>query len=238
MAICARLPRMSSRHKALSNGIEALISRMIALGPAANLPPHIWLEPEVSRLSITLSATLVLLLAGCDRGAPEPAQGEAASPAPPAAKPLTAGAIDRSHAGEAMPELDLVNPTGKAFDQGDLEGRPVLLNLWATWCAPCVKEMPLLDDLVLEEPKLTVLTASQDMGPPEEVAEFFEKEGLEHLKPWIDREGALGMAFGGGLPVTVLYDARGKEVWRVTGDLDWGAPDVRGALEEGIRSEG
>ncbi|WP_375289396.1 TlpA family protein disulfide reductase [Qipengyuania sp.] len=133
-----------------------------------------------------------------------------------------------------MPTLDLVDPEGKAFNPADIENRPVLLNLWATWCAPCVKEMPLLDDLVLEEPKLTVLTASQDMGPPADVQKFFEKEGLERLKPWIDREGALGLAFGGGLPVTILYDSDGKEVWRVVGDLDWGAPDVRGALDEAI----
>lgn len=191
----------------------------------------------MSRLSLTLAAVLALSLAGCDRGAPsnsQQADAQDGSAAPTGSGPLDVGAIDRSHAGEAMPALDLVDPAGKAFDPDSLSGRPVLLNLWATWCAPCVKEMPLLEALASEERGLKVLTASQDMGPPETVTAFFQKEGLERLEPWIDREGALGFEFGGGLPVSVLYDAQGKEVWRVTGDLDWGAPDVRGAIAEGL----
>lgn len=187
-----------------------------------------------SRLSLTVPVTLALLLAGCDRGAPEPAQPAAPAAATPAAKPLGVGAIDRSHAGAPLPALDLVDPAGRPFDRSTLKDRPLLLNLWATWCAPCVREMPLLDALAGEERRLTVLTASQDLGGADKVLAFFEKEKFERLQPWIDREAALGFQFGGGLPVSVLYDAKGREVWRVTGDLDWADPQVRGAIDEAL----
>jgi thiol-disulfide isomerase/thioredoxin len=181
-----------------------------------------------------------MLLAGCDRAAPEPAQGTAdpataATQAALAAKSKGVAAIDRSHAGTPMPALDLVNPASdEPFDPSTLAGKPVLLNLWATWCAPCVKEMPLLEALAGEERRLKVLTASQDLGAPDKVLTYFEKEQFQRIEPWLDKEGALGFHFGGGLPVSVLYDAAGKEVWRVTGDLDWADPQVRGALDEAL----
>jgi thiol-disulfide isomerase/thioredoxin len=211
---------------------------MIALGPAANLPPHIALEPVpvsvTSRFSVTLAVALMLPLAGCDRAAPGPAQ-ESAEPAAMASKSKGAASIDRSHAGEPMPALDLINPASKEpIERSDYAGKPVLLNLWATWCAPCVKEMPLLEALAGEERRLKVLTASQDVGAPEKILPYFEKEQFQRIEPWFDREGALGFHFGGGLPVSVLYDADGKEVWRVTGDLDWGDPEVRGAIDEAL----
>src|SRR3546814_4370546 len=77
MATCAFEATMSWRHSALSKGIEALISRMIALGPSANLPPHITLELPVSlRLSLTVLAS-TLLLAACASGADDPAKPQA-----------------------------------------------------------------------------------------------------------------------------------------------------------------
>lgn len=137
-----------------------------------------------------------------------------------------------------MPPLPIVNPASNApFDRASLDGRPVLLNLWATWCAPCVKEMPLLEALAGEERGLKVLTASQDLGQPEKVLTYFEKERFQRLEPWLDKEGELGFHFGGGLPVSVLYDSKGREVWRVTGDLDWADPAVRGAIDEALPAQ-
>ena len=94
--------------------------------------------------------------------------------------------------------------------------------------------MPLLESLAGEERRLKVLTASQDVGAPEKILPYFEKEQFLRIEPWLDKEGTLGFHFGGGLPVSVLYDANGKEVWRVTGDLDWADPEVRGAIGEAL----
>ncbi len=176
-----------------------------------------------------------MLLGGCDRGASQAAQETAPATREPAQKPKGAAAIDRTHAGEPIPKLALINPaTKEPFDPASLAGKPVLLNLWATWCAPCVKEMPLLEALAGEERRLKVLTASQDLGQPDKVLTYFEREQFQRIEPWLDKEGALGFHFGGGLPVSVLYDAKGREVWRVSGDLDWGDPEVRGALDEAL----
>ena len=186
----------------------------------------------MSRLSVTLALALMLPLAGCDRGASDTAQG---TPTEPAVKAKGVASIDRSHAGEPMPDLPLVNPASDApIDKSEFAGKPVLLNLWATWCAPCVKEMPLLEALAGEERRLKVLTASQDVGAPEKILPYFEKEQFQRIEPWLDKEGTLGFHFGGGLPVSVLYDAQGKEVWRVAGDLDWADPQVRGAIDEAL----
>src|SRR3954447_19250838 len=103
IATCALLAAMSCRQSALSKGIEALISRMIAAGPSAKRPPHIWLEPAMPSLPL-LSFTLpiVLLVAGCDRqsGGNSQPKETAASAAPTAEdEAALTGTLDRSHAG-------------------------------------------------------------------------------------------------------------------------------------------
>ena len=135
-----------------------------------------------------------------------------------------------------MPALNVSDPSGASLNLGALQGEPVLLNLWATWCAPCVKEMPLLDALADDyEGRLRVVTVSQDMGDPARVSAFFERGGYRHLQPWIDREAALGFALGDTvLPTTVLYDASGQEVWRVRGDFDWAGEEARSAIDTAL----
>lgn len=137
-------------------------------------------------------------------------------------------------AGTLMPAANVVDPDGRTLNLAALQGTPVLLNLWATWCAPCVKEMPMLDDLGADYDEMVhVITVSQDMGGPEKVAEFFKQNKLAYLEPWMDPENNLGFALGGGsLPTTVLYDASGREVWRVRGDFDWSGEAARAAIDE------
>lgn len=135
-----------------------------------------------------------------------------------------------------MPASNMTNLAGRELNLGALQGTPVLLNLWATWCAPCVKEMPLLDQLATEyDEQLHVITVSQDMGSPEKVRQFFEENELEYLESWMDPENRLGFELGGGsLPLTVLYDSSGREVWRVAGDYDWSSEEARAAIDEAI----
>ena len=138
-----------------------------------------------------------------------------------------------------MPAANLTDPSGRELNLGALQGTPVLLNLWATWCAPCVKEMPLLDDVAASyDEQLHVITASQDMGSPEKVSAFFAERNLEYLEPWLDPQMRLSEALGRGtLPTTVLYDAQGQEVWRVTGDFDWSSAEARAAIDEAVPAD-
>jgi thiol-disulfide isomerase/thioredoxin len=179
-------------------------------------------------LTLALSA---FALAGCDRQAPEQPQADAS------AAPL-AGTVDPGHAGELMPAVTVRDPGGKQLNLGALQGQPVLLNLWATWCAPCVEEMPLLDGLAGDYgDRLRVVTVSQDLQGEQEVPPFFAKEGFAHLEPWLDKDNALSELLGGGnLPTTVLYDASGSEIARVLGGFDWSSPEARALIDEAAAS--
>ena len=185
-----------------------------------------------ARLSLTLVLS-VLALAGCNKEEPAPPQEEAV--AAPAGS--LAGKIDRSQVGDLLPAVALTDPDGKTLNTGALSGKPVLLNLWATWCAPCVEEMPTLDALAgAYEGKVRVITASQDLQGAEKVVPFFARAKFQYLEPWLDRENALSGALGGEgvLPTTVLYDATGLEVARVVGGFDWESPAAKALVDEAI----
>lgn len=183
------------------------------------------------RSSLTLSLVLAagLTVAACDRSATDAAQESTASSAETGA----GGTIDRGQAGALMPTATIEDPQGRKLNLAALQGRPVLVNLWATWCAPCVKEMPLLDGLAEDYgDELEVITVSQDMAGAEKVVPFFAEHAFERLEPWMDPAMELGFAIGGGtLPTTVLYDASGREVWRVVGDFDWSSEEARAAID-------
>ncbi|WP_424688408.1 TlpA family protein disulfide reductase [Erythrobacter sp.] len=183
-------------------------------------------------------ALLIGLLAGCDRGARESAQGGGteAGGASETVAPST-GQIVRDFAGTTLPATTLVDPAGNTLDLRELDG-PVLVNLWATWCAPCVVEMPMLDDLAGELGEdVRVLTISQDLRGADVVEPFFAERNFSYLEPWLDPEVQLTERFtqDGQLPLTVLFDAEGREVLRVVGAYEWNSEEavalVREALE-------
>ena len=168
-------------------------------------------------------ALIPLLLASCDRAAPPVPQPSAT------AKPSRDnGAVDRTQAGLAAPDATFRDPEGKPVTLADFRGRPVLLNLWATWCAPCVAELPTLDALAARRAgEISVITISQDTDGDDQTAaakvdDFFTSAKFSQLGGYLDPESAVMTQLGVGvLPTTILYDAAGKEVWRVTGELDW-----------------
>jgi thiol-disulfide isomerase/thioredoxin len=154
-------------------------------------------------------------LAGCD-AAPTPAQ-------PTAVTPTRLNAIDRSHAGSPAPAIIFERSGGDKVRMADFRGRPVLVNLWATWCAPCIAEMPQIDALAASRRgKLAVLPISQDMEGWLAVKPFFAKGKFTTLQPYVDQPGSFAESLKArGLPISILYDANGKEVWRIAGTPNW-----------------
>ena len=197
--------------------------------------------PRFSSLSLTLFVLgpvlgLTVLLGGCDRESGGAAQQGAQDSKikPPPGLP---GEIDRTHKGSRAPVMSFMDPDHKVFDLSELGGKPTLVNLWATWCAPCVIEMPQLDQLADDyQGRLRVVTLSQDMQGSVKVKPFFAARKFRHLEPWLDPENALIFHYGGGiLPLTVMYDAKGREVWRIAGGYDWSSKEGRALIEEGLR---
>lgn len=173
----------------------------------------------------TVIALLLLagMIGGCDRQSQPEQQADrtASTPANDAA-PAALGKLDRSHAGEAAPTIAFQAPDGRTVTLADFRGKPLLLNLWATWCAPCVKEMPTLDALAVREgDALQVLVLSQDFEGAEKVKPFFDKAKFARLQPYLDTEAGFSLGMGLNLPTTILYDGEGREVWRMSGDTDW-----------------
>ena len=188
------------------------------------------LESNVRSLIVPLLG--LTLLGGCDKQSSAPPQ-----PVDVAAKPTTpeiAGTVDLSHKGEPMPIVAFDAPNGDKVTLGDFRGRPMLVNLWATWCGPCVAEMPTLDALAVREAeRLQVMVVSQDGQGRSLVDEYWNKQSFKMLQPYLDQKSDLGFAFATGIvPTTILYDRDGKEVWRVTGGMNWDGPRANTLLAE------
>ena len=173
---------------------------------------------------------IVLLLTGlaavsCDRQKPDAPQ----APASPAG-PLKG--VDRSHRGAEAPTATFADADGRTTDIANFAGAPVLVNLWATWCAPCIKELPTLDRLSVGG-GMKVIAISQDSGPQSAVQAFLADHDIVYLGAYHDADMALSSALGVQvMPTTILYDAAGKEVWRFTGDLDWTGAEAKALLAE------
>ncbi len=134
--------------------------------------------------------------------------------------------LDRSQAGTAAPDLPFKDGDGQETSLAAFRDRPVLVNLWATWCAPCVKELPTLDALADRPGAPVVMALSQDMAAPEQVRAFLAERNIAleaYQDAGMDMSSALGVQI---LPTTILYGSDGKEVWRFTGDLDWNGPQA------------
>jgi len=122
---------------------------------------------------------------------------------------------------------------GKPVRFAELRGKVVLLNFWATWCAPCRKEMPSMEQLHREykERGLVVLAVSQDQGPIREVQAFAQELKLS-FSVWHDRDGLVGRQYSiPGVPTSYLVGADGRIAYRALGEYDWSGPEARRAVE-------
>eukprot|EP01037_Dinobryon_pediforme_P034173 gene34174-39968_t len=125
-----------------------------------------------------IASVLLLVLAGCDKQVSSNGQAEVAANTTTPAAPAETSKIDRSHKGEAAPTISFEDPAGKTTSLAAFKGKPLLVNLWATWCGPCVKEMPTLDQAAAT---IAVVPISQDKDRPT-VAAFFAKEKFTRLQ--------------------------------------------------------
>ncbi len=142
----------------------------------------------------------------------------------------------------AVPDVVSLDETGAERRLSDHLGRFVLLNFWATWCIPCVKEMPALLKLSqhwqTEGRAAIVLPISLDRAGLAKVQEFYAQHSLSSLPLRNDKGGASGRAFAlRGLPTSILIDAKGREIGRFEGDAPWDGPDAA-ALFAALFSEG
>lgn len=177
-----------------------------------------------SRKILCLFAPLLLLgVTACGRPADEQAE---------TSQELTKG-VDRSHAGKPMPDTELFNADDDEATLGDASGKPLLVNLWASWCAPCVRELPTLDALSRRPNAPRVIAVSEEMAERPSVEAFLEQHGIRDLESWRDPKMALSGALGVQvMPTTIYYDASGREVWRYIGDLDWTGEEAARLLAE------
>lgn len=125
-------------------------------------------------------------------------------------------------------------PDGTKVSDQSLKGKPVVLNLWATWCGPCVAEMPTLDALAAQKgTALRVLAVSQDSaGSADKIRAFRASHAMAHVTTLLDPENTLSFHYDTGvLPTTIVYDAQGREVARVVGAFDWNSPQALALLK-------
>ena len=182
---------------------------------------------------------LTAIAAGCDKpkstdSGRSRSAAAAPDPAPPVGKGSEAGLLDRDNAGKPAPSVSFKDPDRESITLAEFRGKPLLLNLWATWCGPCIVEMPTLDALAAREAgKIQVVALSQDLEGAAKVDAFFKKHDLPNLAPYLDEQGEVGTALGvTTLPTTIYYDAEGKEVWRIIGEEDWDGAKAAGLLKE------
>ncbi len=138
-----------------------------------------------------------------------------------------------------LPDLGFVDGDGRAASLADFRGRVVLLNLWATWCVPCRREMPALERLQakLGGAEFIVLPLSIDRGGLPPVKRFYEELGLAALGVFVDQSGtSMGKLAITGVPATLLIDREGREIGRLLGAAEWDSPEAIALIRRHLNS--
>ena len=138
----------------------------------------------------------------------------------------------------APPSL-FVDLTGNTVRLSDFTGKMVLVNLWATWCEPCLREMPSLGRMQSRlGDKITVVAVSEDRGGSKAVEPFIGKLGLKSIKTYLDPKSTAERAFKvQGLPTSFLIDRQGRILGRVEGAAEWDAPKLLETLKSFLNDQ-
>ena len=160
-----------------------------------------------------------------------------------AAEALKAGDMKKMVLSDPAPVSDIAitTPDGEERTLADWQGKTVLLNLWATWCAPCRTEMPSLDALNAEMggDAFEVVTVATGRNELAGIRKFFDEEGIETLPILLDPRSALARDLAVlGLPVSIVIDPEGREIARLIGDADWSSDEAKAMLRALMPGEG
>ncbi len=122
---------------------------------------------------------------------------------------------------------------GREISLADFRGKVVMVNYWATWCAPCIRELPSIDRLQAElgGEDFTVVAINVDRGGKDTAAPFAERLDLANLGLYLDPRNATGRAVGVNvMPTTIVYDRHGNEVGRMEGGAEWDSPEAQALM--------
>jgi thiol-disulfide isomerase/thioredoxin len=185
-------------------------------------------------------AAVYVTLGRPDNAVPNSATAPAPASQAPASLPTGPGSNALSHgqmaafvfrkAPEALPEATFQDATGKERTLADWRGKVVLVNLWATWCLPCRKEMPSLDRLQKElgSDKFEVVAVSVDRKGLDASKKFLDETQVQSLGLYVDASARMTSTFKVvGLPATLLLDTQGREVGRLLGPAEWDSEDAK-----------
>jgi thiol-disulfide isomerase/thioredoxin len=143
-------------------------------------------------------------------------------------KKLNFGAVP-----QALPAVALTDDAGAERSLAEWSGKVLVVNFWATWCAPCRVEMPALDRLqgAMGSDDFQVLTVATGRNAMPAITKFFDEAGVTRLQILRDERQKLARDLGIlGLPVTLILDREGREVARLIGDAAWDGPEAQALL--------
>ena len=198
---------------------------------------------RLTTLAAVAGSAIVLLVLGYEYGRQafspasavrEPAPAVEAGGSPDSVKPLELSVFDRPR---DLPEIHFADEEGHELTLGDFGGRVVLLNVWATWCVPCRKEMPTLDRLQakLGGKDFLVIPLSIDREGVAPVKRFYQELKFEKLAIYVDPSGKGSQALAiPGVPTTLLIDRQGREVARKMGPAEWDGEETLSLVKQTI----
>lgn len=133
----------------------------------------------------------------------------------------------------AIPSTAFDDAEGEPTSLQELRGDWMIVNIWATWCAPCIAELPSLNQLATDYPNIKVVAISVDRNA-EDALDFLNQIGADNLPLYHDNTFAIAgkdALAANGIPLTVIYAPNGAEIARIQGEADWQSPEARLYLE-------